>query len=223
VNRFHISGDVSHSQAFDPATLFAPGFCKQSSLGNRGRRECRMLSRTRSLACKTKKHTSKFTTGTPKRSGIPCAMVLTVSFALSPETGLSCLRHWRDVKTSSPTWHQRRDARTTRLRRPLSVAFVFSREKRPPHPVPNVRDGRETPLFKERRMARSLPVIWVGDQSRRLRQINTTGKSLRARKTCQVGSWCRLSHVIDPAITRRRGPDGLRADSPPSWPGLSRP
>jgi hypothetical protein len=44
--------------------------------------------RTRSLACETKKHTSKVTTGTPKRSGIPCAMVLTVSFVLSPVIGL---------------------------------------------------------------------------------------------------------------------------------------
>jgi hypothetical protein len=28
------------------------------------------------------------TTGTPERSGFPCAMVLTVSFVLSPEIGL---------------------------------------------------------------------------------------------------------------------------------------
>jgi len=32
--------------------------------------------RARSLACK-KKHTSKVTTGTPKQSDIPCAMVTT--------------------------------------------------------------------------------------------------------------------------------------------------
>ena len=29
----------------------------------------------RSLVRKSKKHTSKYTTGSPKRSGIPCAMV----------------------------------------------------------------------------------------------------------------------------------------------------
>ena len=39
---------------------------------------------TRSLACNERKHTSKFTTGTPKRSGLPCAMVLTLIFVLSP-------------------------------------------------------------------------------------------------------------------------------------------
>jgi hypothetical protein len=35
-----------------------------------------------------KKHTSIVTTGTPKHSGIPCTMVFTVSFELSPVTGL---------------------------------------------------------------------------------------------------------------------------------------
>jgi hypothetical protein len=36
------------------------------------------------------------TTGSPKRSGIPCTMVLTVSFVLFPVTGLSCHRRSRD-------------------------------------------------------------------------------------------------------------------------------
>jgi hypothetical protein len=41
------------------------------------------------------------TTGSPKQSGIPCAMVLTASFVLAPETGLRCLRHSRDASASS--------------------------------------------------------------------------------------------------------------------------
>jgi len=45
---------------------------------------------------KIKKHTSVVTTGTPDRPGIPCAMVLTVSFALSSVTGLSCHRRSQD-------------------------------------------------------------------------------------------------------------------------------
>src|SRR2546423_13679540 len=44
----------------------------------------------RSLACKIKKHTSIVTTVTPESPGTPRAMVLTVSFALSPVTGLCC-------------------------------------------------------------------------------------------------------------------------------------
>ena len=51
---------------------------------------------TRSLACDRRKHTSVVTTVTPVSPGIPRAMVLTVSFVVSPETGLCCLRHRRD-------------------------------------------------------------------------------------------------------------------------------
>jgi hypothetical protein len=39
-------------------------------------------------------------TGTP---GIPCAMVLTVSFVLSLVTGLSCHHHQRNAQALSPT------------------------------------------------------------------------------------------------------------------------
>jgi len=57
--------------------------------------------RTRSLARKVKKRTSVVTTGTPKHSGIPCAMVLTVSFVLSLVIGLSCHHPLRDASASS--------------------------------------------------------------------------------------------------------------------------
>src|SRR5437762_7711547 len=49
----------------------------------------------RSLAYKIKKHTSIVTTVTPGSPGIPRAMVLTVSFALFPVTGLVCHRRQR--------------------------------------------------------------------------------------------------------------------------------
>jgi hypothetical protein len=42
-----------------------------------------------------KKHTSIVTTVTPESPGIPYAMVLTVSFVLSPVIGLVCHRHQR--------------------------------------------------------------------------------------------------------------------------------
>jgi hypothetical protein len=48
--------------------------------------------RTRSLACSENKAYELVTTGSPDQSGIPCAMVLTVSFVLSPVTGLFCHR-----------------------------------------------------------------------------------------------------------------------------------
>jgi len=57
-------------------------------------------------------------------TGIPCAMVLTVSFALFPVTGLSCHRRQQIIP---PTWHQHRGARTTRLRRPRDAVRLFRR------------------------------------------------------------------------------------------------
>jgi hypothetical protein len=48
----------------------------------------------RSLACEVKEHTSVVTTVTPVSPGIPYAMVLTVSSALSPVIGLYCHRHF---------------------------------------------------------------------------------------------------------------------------------
>jgi hypothetical protein len=53
--------------------------------------------RARSLVCEMKKHTSIVTTVTPETPGIPRAMVLTVSFALSPVIGLFCHRHLADI------------------------------------------------------------------------------------------------------------------------------
>jgi|GEM_PF-1975287 hypothetical protein len=64
------------------------------------------VRRARSLACKIKKHTSIVTTVTPESPGIPCAMVLTVSFALSPVIGLFChrrLRIWFCLSPVGPT------------------------------------------------------------------------------------------------------------------------
>jgi hypothetical protein len=40
----------------------------------------------------------------------------TVSFALSPETGLSCLRHWRDVKASGCQDHTTSPSAFSRVR-----------------------------------------------------------------------------------------------------------
>jgi len=56
-------------------------------------------------------------------------MVLTVSFALFPVIGLFCHRRRRDAQASSPTWHRRRDARTTRLRRARSTRLVFTHRR----------------------------------------------------------------------------------------------
>jgi hypothetical protein len=85
-------------------------------------------------------------TGSAEKPGLPCAMVLTVSFALSPGTGLSCPCRERGVLL---TWSQRRETRTTRLLRPHrhqsscasapdAAASIASH--------PTRRDDREAPL-----------------------------------------------------------------------------
>src|SRR5215208_1176166 len=62
--------------------LYAVPSETSEAAGNAGR------SMRRSLACKIKKHTSIVTTVTPDSPGIPYAVVLTVSFGISPVIGL---------------------------------------------------------------------------------------------------------------------------------------
>ncbi len=116
-------------------------------LENRGRRECRVFLRTRSLACENEKHASIVTTGSPKRSGIPCAMVLTVSFVLSPAIGLFCRRY----RYRSASIVNRCDI-SVEMSGPHDFAVRIRRIRprrrlRPSHPAPNVRDDRETSLL----------------------------------------------------------------------------
>ena len=69
-------------------------------------------------------------------------MVLTVSFVLSPVTGLFCHRRLaNNAKLDASVG----GVRTTRLRRPHQHDSS-SAHPRPSHPVPNVRDDRDTPL-----------------------------------------------------------------------------
>jgi hypothetical protein len=80
------------------------------------------------------KHTSIVTTVTPETPGIPRAMVLTVSSALSPVIGLVCHRHRRDVK------HRRQFDASVETSGPHDFAVRRSahssaRHQRPPHPA----------------------------------------------------------------------------------------
>src|ERR1700719_1456809 len=98
----------------------------------------------RSLVCKIKKHTSIVTTVTPETPGIPRAMVLTVSFALSSVTGLVCHRHRRKLPLANLTPASGRQDHTTSPsagHRPLQ-----SRPPRPPPPPPRPCRSRPPPL-----------------------------------------------------------------------------
>jgi hypothetical protein len=116
---------------------------QESLAQKRGRRECRVRGRTRSLACEIKKHTSVVTTGTPPSAGIPCAMVLTVSFELSPVTGLCCHRRLADAYPRSLTPASGRQDHTTSPSAPAPLVLRHHRVHRIP---PHVRDDAYAPL-----------------------------------------------------------------------------
>jgi hypothetical protein len=96
-----------------------------------------------------KKHTSGVTARYSRNTRHSrTRMVLTVSSALSLVTGLVCHHRPRKISSANLTPASGRRDHTTspsansRARR--------SHESRPPHPVPNVRDDRDTPLQGER-------------------------------------------------------------------------
>jgi hypothetical protein len=79
--------------------------------------------RARSLVCEIKKHTSVVTTVTPDSPGIPCAMVLTACFVLSPVIGLYCHRRPQDHHPAGLMPASRHQDHTTSPS--ASNAFVF--------------------------------------------------------------------------------------------------
>jgi hypothetical protein len=87
----------SHTRLLIPAARCAR--VVHLSFAHRGRGECRMPKRTRSLAWENKNHTSVVTAGTRRFTRHSrTRMVLTVSFALSLVTGLFCHHRRRDAK-----------------------------------------------------------------------------------------------------------------------------
>src|ERR1700737_3043008 len=115
------------------------------SLDNRGHRECRVPAAPAASCAKLVVHTSVVATGSPEQPGIPRAMVLTAYFVL-PGDRLSCHRRCADhpakldasVGASGPHDFAVRVSAIRQARCP-----------RPPHPAPNVRDDRDTSLFRD--------------------------------------------------------------------------
>jgi hypothetical protein len=124
-----------------------------------------------------------------KQSGLPCAMVLTVSFVLSPVTGFLA------TVISEKLASQKLDASigasgphdfAVRLTRRSSIAHP-----RPPHPAAHVRDDRETPLVWGG-MAGNKPVIWVGWKQEYFCSDNWTGQiRLKWREKFGCARTCR--------------------------------
>jgi hypothetical protein len=102
-----------------------------------------------------KKAHEQVTTGSPGTPGFPCAMVLTVSFVLSPVTGLFCHRRLRVTTCKLDASVGASGPHDFAVR--VSAARLAS-PKRPSHPAPNVRDDRDTPLLWGAGQHRSIPV-----------------------------------------------------------------
>ena len=92
---------------------------------NRGRRERRVHGRTRGLAWKRREPHEHSHHRFARQSGIPCANGFTVSFVLSLVS--RALLPPSPAERLPPTSHQRRDVRTTRLRRPRSALSSVAR------------------------------------------------------------------------------------------------
>jgi len=98
------------------------------------------------------------------RPVFPARMVLTVSFVLFPETGLSCLRHWRDAKSiaANLTPASGRQNDTTSPSAPCRSSSAY---KRPSHPAPTfVTIAKRPSCGHETR--RIVPLIWGNEQHR---------------------------------------------------------
>ena len=123
------------------ARKFRPLHAEGAVLPQEGSRECRALDAP--AASRVEKNTRVSHHGHAGSPGIPRAMVLTAYFALSPVTGLVCHRrqwsylHQLDASVGASGPHDF----AVRVQRHSSFDMP-----RPPHPVPYVRDDRETPL-----------------------------------------------------------------------------
>jgi hypothetical protein len=127
----------------------------------RGRRECRAPDAPDSRVCRGSGSRHTRCQVTPESPGIPRAMVLTVSFALSPVTGLSCHRRPRKLLSANLTPASGRQDHTTSPS--ASRIARQARSLRPPHPAPRFVTLRNAPLWDG--TARVIKVIWVFGKS----------------------------------------------------------
>ena len=122
-----------------------PSFADARPSNNRGRGESRVLAAPAASHAKMKKHTSgshhRFDRAGP---GLPRASGFTVSFVLSPETWLCCLRRRRDAK------HRHQLDTCLGVSGPHDFAvradvIRLTTSSRPSHPALNVRDDAQRP------------------------------------------------------------------------------
>ncbi len=129
LRRFAPRNDDGHKSAFSRRN--PPEFCSARSALIRGRRECRTpgasaAARVLVGSTRVSHHGHTGNIRHSPRNGF------TTYFVLSPVIGLFCHRHPRSLLRELE--RQRRDVRTTRLRRPL-LRHSSKAHPRPPHPA----------------------------------------------------------------------------------------
>jgi hypothetical protein len=131
-------------------------------------------------------------------------MVLTVSFEVSPETGLDCLRHRqkRFCRFDTSVGVSGRHDFAVRIRR-----LRHSRRTRPPHPAPNVRDDRETPLLIGRRTAKGILLILAESKAYYFSNAYWTPHSCTDRMICPPGKnfTIDITKTVTASFTNFRG------------------
>ena len=132
--------------------MFCPGFASSCpSLKTEGAGNAGHVRRTRSLVC-NKESIRVVTTGSPERAGIPCANGFNGFLRARPGD--------RALLSPSPARMSRQLDISVGISGPHDFAVRLKRirllrRKRPPHPAPNVRDDRDTPLLRRRDRADS--------------------------------------------------------------------
>ena len=113
--------------------MFRASFALLPPSPKRGRRECRAPDAPDSCVCRDSGISTRVSQVTPKSPGIPRAMVLTASFALSPATGFLATVASRILPRDLTPASGRQDHTTSPS---ASKRPRLKHHSRPPHPVP---------------------------------------------------------------------------------------
>ena len=167
----------------------------------RGRRECRVIRLTRSLACKTRKHTSKSTTGWPNNPAFPARRFYDLFRALPGDRAFlppspRNAQHCRDLISASR--YQNHTASSSR-----AGAFVCCADPRPSHPAPTFVTIAKRPSCRARdgrKGARDLPDVTTETACDTLaRRANRSA----CAKCCQAPNASALAGMSAPTRTNR--------------------
>src|SRR5882724_5620286 len=150
------------------------------------------------------------TTGTGGSSGLPCAMVLTVSFVLFPVTIAwlppSPVRRESVFTTLAPALERQNHTTSPSAQTPFVRAIIALGDVRPSHPIPNVRDDREPPLYGERDKRKEATDLGVRSIAR--------GRDTMARRANYADEACTFAYRIESVAEIRSSAQAILRPKP---------